>query len=425
MTTTTTHLGLTTYSPTTDASALFLDYRTDVAGISAISNMGILDAFATDTSASIVSLNAKGFVTPVDATYSSPNTFVATVASITSYDTNMVINLTLDTTSDGTVTLNISSLGAKTLQKTDSDGGPINLTNHDLQKNKNYLFRYNGSAFVWIAPTSADQISISGSSHEIIVLSGSGLATSGSFLEDLAPSTANYVVSAMNDNLSGEILLTAGSGIEIDNNVSASTIIINNNIISGSGTTIEIDISASTLKVNTNLVSGSGTLLEIDISASSLAIHSDFAGSDQVTSGSSVIRVVSPNGLSQSNYGWSVVEVALNGSTALEGTEEGYIRIPSKIDGFSFMEIAASSGSSTSGSPQFTVYSGSTSLLSTVLTIDQGETDSSTASASAVIDPDWKIVNTGDRIKVASSGSETCGTDVTYSVIELTFGLEV
>jgi len=441
MPTNTAFLGMKTYSAVTDGSSLFSTFRADLAGVSATSNMGLLDTFASSTSASLIILNAKSYIIPVDGIYDSANTYLATVVDdIASYSTDLVIVLNLDVTSNGTVTLNINSLGAKSLQKVDDTGSLENLTNHDLQEGREYLFKYNGSSFVWMNSTSSDQISIAGNDGEVTFISGSGIITSGSTLDSFASSSEKYIVSELSGVLSNELLITAGSGMLLDNDTSSSKVIINSNFIAGSGITLTNDISASSITVVSNFIAGSGITLTNDISASSITVVSnitagsgmllddyvisaDFASSSQVNSGSSLITIISPSALSQSNYGISTVDVQLNDATALSGTESCYIRIPLKIDGFSLINVAASSGSSTSGSPQFDVYSGSTTMLSTKITIDQGETDSSTATTQPVIDSGEKIVSTGDRIKI-STDETNFGTDVIGAVVELNFKLE-
>jgi len=116
--------------------------------------------------------------------------------------------------------------------------------------------------------------------------------------------------------------------------------------------------------------------------------------------------------------------IPLNQSTALTGTETNYIRIPLDMNGYNLIEVAAScSGSSTSGSPTFTVKSGSTSMLSVNIMIDEGEYDSSTSGCAVSINTDEDDVATGDKIWVSSGGSDTCGTGVTWTGIELTFQL--
>jgi len=261
MPTNTAFLGMKTYSAVTDGSSLFSTFRADLAGISATSNMGLLDTFASDTSASIVTLNSKSYIVPVDGIYDSANTYLATVVDdIASYSTDLVISLNLDVTSNGTVTLNINSLGAKSLQKVDDAGSLGNLTNHDLQESREYLFKYNGSSFVWMNATSSDQISIAGNDGEVTFISGSGIITSGSTLDSFASSSEKYIVSELSGALSNELLITAGSGMLLDNDTSSSKVIINSNFISGSRITLNNDISASSITVNhdeSGVISGS------------------------------------------------------------------------------------------------------------------------------------------------------------------------
>lgn len=116
-----------------------------------------------------------------------------------------------------------------------------------------------------------------------------------------------------------------------------------------------------------------------------------------------------------------VVEVMLNNDTALTTSAKAYFRIPASYNGMNLVGVAASLGvASSSGTPTFTIKNGTTSMLSTNLTVDQGETDSSTAATAAVIDTNNDGVATGNRIEIACS---VAGTGVQYAVIELTFQL--
>jgi len=113
------------------------------------------------------------------------------------------------------------------------------------------------------------------------------------------------------------------------------------------------------------------------------------------------------------------VQVALNGSSPLTTSDKAYFRIPGTLNGMNLVAVAAMCvGASSSGTPTFTVKNGATSMLSTNLTIDAGETDSSTAAVPAVINAANDGVATGNQIEVACSGS---GTGVTYTVVELQF----
>lgn len=115
-----------------------------------------------------------------------------------------------------------------------------------------------------------------------------------------------------------------------------------------------------------------------------------------------------------------VCEVELTGSIALTTSAKKYIRIPSKLNGWNLVGVAAMcKAASSSGVPTFTIKNGATSMLTTNLTIDAGEYDSSTATA-AVIDTANDGVLTGAQIEIACS---VAGTGVTYAVVELTFQL--
>jgi hypothetical protein len=77
---------------------------------------------------------------------------------------------------------------------------------------------------------------------------------------------------------------------------------------------------------------------------------------------------------------------------------------------------------SSSGIPTFNIFNlrGSFNMLSTALTIDANETDSSTAATAAVIDTasSHNIVNTADQLRIDCS---VAGTGTLGVMIELTF----
>jgi hypothetical protein len=198
------------------------------------------------------------------------------------------------------------------------------------------------------------------------------------------------------------------------------------------GSSVMSDTTGSQIKHNySGVIGGSANKVSFDSfghiqSASSVFASESVVGdvqlatSSQTTTGSAINNLaISPSGLAHSNYGKFTVEVQLNGSTTLAITDKGVFRVPSKMNGFKLVELAASgSPASTSGSPTFTVKSGSTSMLTTNLRIDQGATDSSTSSASAVIDTSNNIVYTGNRVEVATT---TAGSGILYTVVELDF----
>ncbi len=116
-----------------------------------------------------------------------------------------------------------------------------------------------------------------------------------------------------------------------------------------------------------------------------------------------------------------VVQIALNDGTALTTAALAYFRTPAIMNGWVLTAVAAMcKTASTSGIPTFTIKNGATSMLTTNLTIDANETDSSTAATAAVIDTasSHNIVNTGNQIEIACS---VAGTGTAWTVVELTF----
>jgi len=175
------------------------------------------------------------------------------------------------------------------------------------------------------------------------------------------------------------------------------------------------------------IAQGNGITFTPNTSASLYYIAVNTATASQVTTGSLSNYYVSASALSQSDYGKRSVYIPLNTYVPLNGTETNVVRIPSPLNGWKLISAMAScSASSTSGSPTFTIYRSSASsitqvnMLSTNVTIDQGEYDSLYASASTVVSSS-NVVYTGDKVWVSSAGSALCGTGVLYSGVSLTF----
>lgn len=170
MTTTTPNITLTLYDSSTDQSVTFADFRAVLAGTASTSNFYRIDTAVGTHTTQIAALQLTKGAVGVSATYSAPNTYVATVASIASYYTGLGIVLSVDTTTDGTTTLNINSLGAKSLMKVNSSGTPINLTGSDLTKGGFYFFQYDGTRFLWVSANSGDQVHIVGTAGNVVTV---------------------------------------------------------------------------------------------------------------------------------------------------------------------------------------------------------------------------------------------------------------
>lgn len=110
--------------------------------------------------------------------------------------------------------------------------------------------------------------------------------------------------------------------------------------------------------------------------------------------------------------------IPLNGATALTTGDKAYWRVPAKFNGGTLAAVAAGcKDGSSSGAVTLLVKNGATSMLTTNITLDQSETDTSTATTAAVIDTANDDLATGDLIEISCSGA---GTGVTYCGVELT-----
>ncbi len=171
MSTTTPNLGLTLYNSTTDQVVTFATFRAVWGGPATSSNFYLIDTAWGDLDDRITSLESTRGAIPVLGEYVSANYFEATgISDITSYYTGLTIILSLDTTSNGTVTLNINSLGTKSVMKNSSTGTAINLTGSDLTEGRQYLFVYDGAEWLWVSANSADQINIVGTSQNLVTV---------------------------------------------------------------------------------------------------------------------------------------------------------------------------------------------------------------------------------------------------------------
>lgn len=115
-----------------------------------------------------------------------------------------------------------------------------------------------------------------------------------------------------------------------------------------------------------------------------------------------------------------------NGSALTTGDGKMLWRVPSLLDGYDLSGVAGCLGTvSSSGIPTIQLRrkrSGSdVDMLSTKLTIDANETDSSTAATAAVIDTSNDDVATGDQIYI---DCDVAGTGAKGLVVELEFKVQ-
>lgn len=152
----------------------------------------------------------------------------------------------------------------------------------------------------------------------------------------------------------------------------------------------------------------------------------ELATAAETTTGTDTARAITPDGLAGSDYGKRVVTIMVsdpNGSAITTGDGKAYWRVPAVMNGYNLVAVAAHvTTASSSGTPtiQINNVTQGADMLSTRITIDANEKDSSTAAAAAVIDASNDDVATGDEIRI---DIDTAGTGTKGLMVEMTFQL--
>ena len=197
----------------------------------------------------------------------------------------------------------------------------------------------------------------------------------------------------------------------------------------GPAATVTVKGIASFLAADFNVTAGE---VSIDYangqkaSTTQAGLLTEVAIASEINTGTDAARAVSPDSLAGSVFGERIVQLALNGATALTTSDKARFRVPSSYNGMNLVEVSASCGlDGSSGSPTtnpitISVQNGATNMLSTNITIDTGEYDTSTAATAAVINTSEDDVATGETIWVEVVST---GTGATWVVVTLIFRL--
>lgn len=150
------------------------------------------------------------------------------------------------------------------------------------------------------------------------------------------------------------------------------------------------------------------------------------AVASDLNTGTSTSKAVTPDALAGSNFGKAIVTLQVSdpgGSAIAVGDGKAYYRVPSALNGMNLVAVAAAlTTASTSGIPtiQIANVTDAVDMLSTKLTIDANETDSSTAATAAVIDGAHDDVATADMLRI---DIDVSGTGAKGLIVELQFQL--
>ena len=197
--------------------------------------------------------------------------------------------------------------------------------------------------------------------------------------------------------------------------------------ITGSGKVIPL---ARTIATTTPLAGGgdlsANRTLTVSAATSSATGVSELAIASEVTTGTDTTRAVTADALAGSDYGKRVVGLAVTAAATSIATGDGqaFFRVPSVMNGWNLVGVAASvftAGTTNTTDVQVRNVTDSVDILSTVITIDSTEVDTSTAATPAVINTSNDDVATGDRIAIDVDATHTTPAKGLY--VELVFQL--
>ena len=167
--------------------------------------------------------------------------------------------------------------------------------------------------------------------------------------------------------------------------------------------------------------------------STSLSAHVELATTAETSTGTSDTKVVTPNGLADSNFGKTIIGILVSdpgGDAITTGDGKAVVRIPATLNNADLKTVAASLTTvSSSGIPTIQLrrnrWASATTrtdadMLSTKLTIDASEYDSNDAAAAAVINATNEDVSEDDQIFI---DIDVAGTGAKGLYIEMVFAL--
>jgi hypothetical protein len=181
------------------------------------------------------------------------------------------------------------------------------------------------------------------------------------------------------------------------------------------------------LRADSGVVSTDSDVTDLVSAASDvLAGKVELATSAETTTGTDTGRAVTPDGLAGSDYGKRIVgiQVVDAGTDVATGDGKAFFRVPSALNGYNLVGVAMNvytAGTTGTMDVQIRNVTDAVDMLSTKLTIDSTETDSSTAATPAVIDTTKDDVATGDKIAIDVDAVQTTKAKGLY--VELIFQL--
>lgn len=133
-----------------------------ILGAGTQSNTYKINQLFTNILSSIDDLESRNALTDVNATYVSESggveNFTGVVPDITQYNVGMVLIFTIPQNNKGAISINLNSLGVKSIKKYNSSGSLVDLEADDFVRNHKYFLEYDGTQFVTLCENSVQEL---------------------------------------------------------------------------------------------------------------------------------------------------------------------------------------------------------------------------------------------------------------------------
>ena len=180
MTQSTPKLGLLLYDVgAPDNQATFLQFRTDLAGVST-SNFLKIDTAVAGIDTRLTAVEGLKPIVKLEGISTDNTNYTATNANITSLYNGLIVDFIPNQDNAGTATLTINGGDSKTINKVNSSGVIVNLEVRDLIAYHRYLIEYDGTQWILVNATSADQVNVNGTPGTILIVGTDNSITASS-----------------------------------------------------------------------------------------------------------------------------------------------------------------------------------------------------------------------------------------------------
>lgn len=213
-----------------------------------------------------------------------------------------------------------------------------------------------------------------------------------------ANGTGNSLSNVEVADFAGTAIVTEGEGINSsDNDTSLPTSAAVKNYVD--------TFSGSSNITTVGTVSSGNVDAAVSAASTSAAGKVEIAIASEVNTGTDATRAVSPDALAGSNFGIryfqpTVVEYTTDIAT---GDGQWYLDVPAGLNGMNLVEVRAkviTAGTTGTTDIQIHNVTDAVDMLSTKMTIDSGETSTSTAATAAVINTANDDIATGDTLRI-------------------------